>query len=152
MAFSSGVENPHFLPVACLLSSVIHLTHRASSPCALHTLSCSPRLSVQHQHRSGPSWAAKAIPVVFPEYGNRICGCNPGLSPFSERMVCLIINGTVDKAVVSENLKELVGALCNLYYCSSAKHLSSLFSKPHHSYMVWLVYKQEFIAKYFVGA
>lgn len=36
MAFSFGVEKPHILPVTCLLSSVIHLTHRASNPCALH--------------------------------------------------------------------------------------------------------------------
>lgn len=97
MVFSFGVKNPHFLPVTCLLSSVIHLTHRASTPCALHTLSWRPWLSVQHQYRSGPAWAAKASPIVFPEYGNRICGCNPGLSPFSERMFCLKINGTVTK-------------------------------------------------------
>lgn len=36
MAFSFGVEKPHILPVTCLLSSVIHLTHRASNRCALH--------------------------------------------------------------------------------------------------------------------
>lgn len=59
-------------------------------------------------------------------------------------MFCLKINGTVDKALVSENLKELVGALCNPQ--------PSLFSKPGHSYMVWLVYRQGFMAKYFVGA
>lgn len=46
------------------------------------------------------------------------------------------VSRTADKALVSENLKELEGTLCNIYYCSSAKHLSSLFGKFGHSYMV----------------
>lgn len=61
-------------------------------------------------------------------------------------MFCLKINGTVDQALVSENLK-----VSGCAVQSSAKHLSSLFSKPGHSYMVWLVYKG-FRAKYFVEA
>lgn len=36
MTLSFGVETPRVLPVTCLLSSVIHLIHRASSPCAVH--------------------------------------------------------------------------------------------------------------------
>lgn len=62
------------------------------------------------------------------------------------------INRTVDKALVSENLKELGGALCNMYYCSSAKQPSSLVSTFGCSYMVWVAYKQGSIAKHVVGA
>lgn len=62
------------------------------------------------------------------------------------------IEGTADKGLGLGNLEELGDILCNIYYCSSAKHLSSLFRKSGLSCMVGLVYKQGFIAKHFVGA
>jgi len=43
------------------------------------------------------------------------------------------INRTADKAPASENVKELGGTLCNIYCCSSARHLGSTFG---HSYTV----------------
>lgn len=52
----------------------------------------------------------------------------------------------------SEILEELKGTQCNVSYCSSAKHLSSLFCTFGHSYIVQFFYKQGFVAKHFVGA
>lgn len=80
MAFSFGVENPHFLPVTCLLSSVIHLTHRASSPRALHMFVLKSMTFCTTPVQKWSCLGCKSKHCVFPEYGRKISGFNPGLT------------------------------------------------------------------------